>query len=214
MTLALSSGEIEMTVKWTEGRENNNKWANVTLTFRCTRPISSTNGIRSGTKTVLHLKGKCRANKRKYYSLRCGKLKHIKMIAYFCFSCVTCSHSLSTSVCYTHFAWDSHRTNIFIAVNPKRNENTLLCLRFNYAHKLSLRNYIGQNAYNWSYFGKTQSEKRRYPICTMTQHEATTQSTSLYANEARSYFPFGVFLCVCVCNSYTQGKRKKMTRDC
>lgn len=59
------------------------------------------------------------------------KLKHIKMIAYF------------YSVLYVVYCVATTMVNIFIAVDsPKRNENTLLCLRFNYTHKLSLRNYI------------------------------------------------------------------------
>ena len=111
----------------------------------------------------------------------------IKMIAYFYFYFLELYlfitlYFLSSFIWFLflsyNFSFPSERIqcyNIVVASwylslsTPKRNENTLLCLRFNYAHKLSLRNYNDQNAYNWSYFLLKCSNIERAQIHKHTQ---------------------------------------------
>lgn len=119
-----------------------------------------------------YLKNKCQANERNYYPFcaHSGKLKQYKNDSLFLFlramfveilSVSQLAVSLFIRVFHTSSLFRTHVYNVYDIVvaswylslsTPKRNENTLLCLRFNYAHKLSLRNYNDQNAYNWSYF--------------------------------------------------------------
>lgn len=161
---------------------------------------------------LLHSKDKCQVNvsERNYciHSVRTPvNWNSLEMIAY---ALVCCSNFISHCLHSVPFPFSIHAyhkynvTKYIVVASwylslstvplspPKRNENTLLCLRFNYPHKLSLRNYNDQNAYNWNYFLLKCSDMS---ACIQCMHKKRTpwfrqvsHSTNLHFIENKMFF--------------------------